>query len=151
MAERLVDVLDGKETVLHTYPITVETSDSPLVDDDFKDKALRASAHAELVSDEDLPNLSAKMHVSRGGTLRPYGDCQPALSQTKDSLNEIVRERAYLLWEVDGRPDGQADLYWLRAQEEHFRERAYILWRQEGCPDGQADGHWHRTREFEAH
>jgi hypothetical protein len=28
-----------------------------------------------------------------------------------------IRERAYQLWEADGRPEGRADLYWRRAQE----------------------------------
>ncbi|RYE87826.1 MAG: DUF2934 domain-containing protein [Hyphomicrobiales bacterium] len=30
---------------------------------------------------------------------------------------DAVRHRAYLLWEADGRPDGQADHYWLKASE----------------------------------
>jgi len=28
-----------------------------------------------------------------------------------------VRERAYLLWEADGRPEGRADEFWERARE----------------------------------
>ena len=28
-----------------------------------------------------------------------------------------IRERAYLLWEADGRPEGRADEYWERARE----------------------------------
>jgi hypothetical protein len=31
--------------------------------------------------------------------------------------DERVRVRAYLMWEVDGKPYGQADLYWHRARE----------------------------------
>ena len=30
---------------------------------------------------------------------------------------DAIRHRAYLLWEADGRPDGMADHYWLRASE----------------------------------
>ncbi len=33
------------------------------------------------------------------------------------SSDERVRVRAYLMWEADGKPDGQADLYWHRARE----------------------------------
>jgi hypothetical protein len=31
--------------------------------------------------------------------------------------DERVRVRAYLMWEADGKPDGEADLYWHRARE----------------------------------
>jgi hypothetical protein len=34
------------------------------------------------------------------------------------NLEESIRERAYLLWLSDGRPEGQADIYWLNAQRE---------------------------------
>ena len=29
-----------------------------------------------------------------------------------------IRERAYMMWERDGRPDGHALLHWVRAKEE---------------------------------
>ena len=32
-------------------------------------------------------------------------------------VNESVRARAYLMWEADGKPNGEADLYWHRARE----------------------------------
>jgi hypothetical protein len=34
------------------------------------------------------------------------------------NLEEAIRERAYLLWLNDGRPEGQADIYWLNAQRD---------------------------------
>ena len=34
------------------------------------------------------------------------------------NLEEAIRERAYHLWIADGRPEGQADIYWLIAQRE---------------------------------
>ncbi len=34
------------------------------------------------------------------------------------NLEEAIRERAYHLWITDGRPEGQADIYWLSAQRE---------------------------------
>jgi Protein of unknown function (DUF2934) len=64
-------------------------------------------------------------------------------------LDQVVRERAYLLWEQAGRPDGRADDFWHQAQHERFCERAYALWEREGCPEGKADEHWFRTRAFE--
>lgn len=31
--------------------------------------------------------------------------------------DDAIRHRAYLLWEADGRPDGMADHYWIKASE----------------------------------
>jgi hypothetical protein len=45
----------------------------------------------------------------------------------KRSLDQIVRERAYLLWEKDGCPHGCAEEYWHRAHDQRLRERAYVL------------------------
>jgi hypothetical protein len=52
-----------------------------------------------LVPNEELESLNAKMHVSRGGQLTPYGDPHGVLAETQAGLDQIVRERAYLLWE----------------------------------------------------
>lgn len=30
---------------------------------------------------------------------------------------DAVRDRAYLMWEADGRPEGKADYYWMKASE----------------------------------
>ena len=34
-------------------------------------------------------------------------------------------------------------------QHQRFRERAYALWEREGRPEGNADEYWYRTRAFE--
>ncbi len=34
------------------------------------------------------------------------------------NLEEAIRERAYHLWAADGQPDGNAEVYWLKAQRE---------------------------------
>jgi hypothetical protein len=34
------------------------------------------------------------------------------------NLEDAIRERAYLLWVEDGRPEGKADIYWLTAQRQ---------------------------------
>jgi Protein of unknown function (DUF2934) len=78
------------------------------------------------------------MHVSRGGQLTPYGDPHGVLAETKAGLDQVVCERAYLLWEQADRPDGCADDFW----HQRFCERAYALWEREGCPEGKADEHW---------
>jgi hypothetical protein len=147
MPERLVDVERKGAEVLHTFPVKIG---GPAKDEDaFKEKALEAAANAKLVPNEQLEDLNAKMHVSRGGQLTPFGDPHGVLAETKAGLDQVVRERAYLLWEQAGRPDGSADDYWHQAQHQRFCERAYAVWERDGRPEGKADEHWHRIRGFE--
>lgn len=71
----------------------------------------------------------ARLAFVTSGTCRP-SDCRAAdppfelergidvPSKTKDPQpmsDEAIRTRAYLMWEADGRPDGMADHYWMRA------------------------------------
>jgi hypothetical protein len=46
----------------------------------------------------------------------------PGVSDPADTMDPELRrrieERAYALWEADGRPDGRALEYWLRAEQE---------------------------------
>jgi hypothetical protein len=55
-------------------------------------------------------------------------------SQVQD-IDELIRQRAYSLWEVEGRPEGRAKEYWHRAQElvESETQRSY--------PPTQSRGH----------
>ena len=147
MPERLVDVERKGVQVLHTFPVAI--SDAAKDEEAFKNKALEAAANAQLVPNEQLEDLDAKMHVSRGGQLTPFGDPHGVLAETKAGLDQVVRERAYLLWEQAGRPDGCADDFWHEAQRQRFCERAYAMWEREGRPEGKADEHWHRIRSFE--
>jgi hypothetical protein len=39
-------------------------------------------------------------------------------SSVMQDLEQAIRERAYHLWIADGRPDGNAEAYWLNAQRE---------------------------------
>lgn len=136
MEKRLVDVLDSNGLVIHTYPITLDESGGAATEAQFKAKALEAAAHGQLVPDVELGSLTARMHLSRGGPMQPYGDEIRTDSETKPGLEQAVRERAYFLWEQEGRPEGRADEYWHRALDQHLRERAYVLWQQEGSPEG---------------
>jgi hypothetical protein len=79
-----------------------------------------------------------------------YGDDLQVNSETRIGLQQEVRERAYFLWEEDGRPDGRSQEHWRRALDQHLRERAYVLWQQEGCPEECADEHWLQLQAFEA-
>jgi hypothetical protein len=147
MPERLVDVGRRGVELLHTFPVATAAPKSD--EEAFKRKALEAAANAKLVPNEELDSLDAKMHVSRGGQLTPYGDSLGVLAETKAGLDQVVRERAYLLWEQAGRPDSDADGFWHQAQHQRFCERAYALWEREGRPEGKAGEHWLRIRAFE--
>ena len=46
------------------------------------------------------------------------------MSYTYQELEQRIRERAYALWEADGRPEGKADEYWERAREMIAAEEA---------------------------
>jgi hypothetical protein len=149
MPERLVDVETQGASLLHTFPVAISDPAAAIEDEAFKSKALEAAGHARLVPDEELSGLTAKMHVGRGGQLTPFGDPHGVLAETKAGLDQVVRERAYLLWEQSGSPDGRADDFWHQAQYQRLCERAYALWEREGSPDGRADEYWQRTRAFE--
>ena len=40
-----------------------------------------------------------------------------------ESDRNAIRERAYFIWEHEGRPDGRAQDHWLWATFEHFRDK----------------------------
>lgn len=82
--------------------------------------------------------------------MEPYGDEISSTSETKLGLEQAVRERAYALWEQEGRPEGRTEEFWNLALDQHLRERAYVLWQQEGSPEGGADEDWERTRKFQS-
>jgi hypothetical protein len=111
MTERLVDVSNSNKTVLQTYPITIGGSGAAIGDAEYEEKASRAAAHAQLLPDAELKDLTTRMHVNRGGALAPYGGDRDTPSQTKQSLERVVRGRAYFLWLQDGSPDGRSAEY----------------------------------------
>ena len=150
MPERLVDVMNRAGNVLHTFPVVVEASDG-ISDEDYMTKALKLAAHASLLPDGGVKDLTARMHVTRGGHLAPYGDDRHILERTNQGLENALRERAYFIWQRDGHPHGRAEDHWHYAFDQHLREHAYFLWLQEGCPEGRADEHWRESREFETY
>lgn len=58
------------------------------------------------------------------------------------NLAEAIRSTAYFLWEQDGRPEGRAQHYWLKAKQAHMRQLAFDRWLAEGSPHGRAEAHW---------
>jgi len=41
----------------------------------------------------------------------------PNTDGQQKTLEQLIRERAYQLWEMEGRPEGRQDEYWRRAAE----------------------------------
>lgn len=63
---------------------------------------------------------------------------------------ESIRQTAYFLWEQDGRPEGRAFEYWLRAKQMLVRQMAYDRWLAEGTPVDRAEENWREaTRQIE--
>jgi hypothetical protein len=147
MTYRLVDIVDRNGQVVHTYPVTLSPSE-PATDSQYIVKALEAAAAGELVDGSELDGLTAKMHISRGGRLQPSDDRVDTDSQTKEGLEQEVRERAYLLWDEHGRPEGRTEEFWARALDEHLQKRAYTLWTQDGDSQ-EAEDDWNQVRAFE--
>lgn len=148
MAERLVDIKSG-ERVLHTFPVTPSERTSEPEDESAKKKALEAAANAKLVPNHELDTLSATLHVGRGGPLEPQPDVLGVLAETKEGLEQVVRQRAYLLWERAGCPADKSEEFWRDAQHQRLSERAFALWEREGRPEGKADEHWYRMLNFQ--
>lgn len=59
---------------------------------------------------------------------------------------QVISDRAYAIWEEEGRPDGREFEHWLRAEEEVAAERAYTLWVKAGRPDGRDLDFWLAAR-----
>ena len=57
-------------------------------------------------------------------------------------IADRLRQTAYFLWEQDGRPEGRAFDYWLKAKNSLLREMAYDRWLAEGTPVDRAELHW---------
>ena len=62
-------------------------------------------------------------------------------------LAEAIRRTAYFFWEQDGRPEGKAQDYWLRAKEAHLRQLAFDRWLAEGGLPGRDQAHWQAAQE----
>jgi hypothetical protein len=77
MTERLVDVLNEKNTVLQVYLTSVENSTASPKNSEYEQEGLKAAADAQLVCEAEQHSLQARMHVSRGGQLSPYGTKKP--------------------------------------------------------------------------
>jgi len=69
MTERMVDVMDKTGKVLHTYPISLSASSTPIGgtmpwprDADYEKAALSAAKTAKLVPESDFASLKTRVH-----------------------------------------------------------------------------------------
>ena len=115
MEERLVDVLNDRNTVLHVFHVAVERPDA--APKDFEQAALKAAIAQRLVPETEAEKLRARIHVCRGGPLTPYADALQIKREQKERRERSIRERAYFLWLEDGCAENRADEHWHRARE----------------------------------
>ncbi len=111
MKECLVDVLNARDTVLHVLPIAVEDEAAA------PQEALKVAVDLRLVPETEEGSLHARVHVSRGGQLAPFGDALATKHQSEERAEQHVRTHAYFLWQEAGCPDNQAEEYWHKACE----------------------------------
>ncbi len=109
MEECLVDVLNARDTVLHVLPVVVENAASA------PQEALKAAGGLHLVPEAEADGLHARVHVSRGGQLAPFGDALVTRQQSQARTEQHVRTHAYFLWQAAGCPDNRAEEHWHRA------------------------------------
>jgi Protein of unknown function (DUF2934) len=69
---------------------------------------------------------------------------RPAGEEPEANVDQIVRERAHLLWEQAGRPHDRADEFWHEARCQISSEGADAMLQREGGFEGRADEHLHR-------
>lgn len=58
--------------------------------------------------------IRALFKKATGSAPQAQGNIQNGSQQTPE---EAVRQKAYYLWEADGKPEGKADYYWTKASE----------------------------------
>jgi hypothetical protein len=122
MEERLIDVLNDKNNLLHVFPVAVEKPKAATTDADFEQAALKAAEKAGMAPKTGSKKLRARPHVSRGGQLAPFGDAIQTKHEQQMRTEQRIRDRAYFLWQDAGCPENRADEYWHRACEfEHDR------------------------------
>ena len=115
MKECLVDVSNANDTVLHVIPVMVKNPESAARDAESLQEALKVAGHLHLVPDDKLDTLQARVHVSRGGQLTPFGDVMQVRQQVQERAEQRVRTRAYFLWQREGFPEHRADEHWYQA------------------------------------
>lgn len=117
MEERLVDVLNDKNIVLHVFPVAVERQDTPPKGVDFEQEALKIAIAEKMVPETDSARLHARLHVSRGGPLTPFADALQTKREQTKRIEQRIRDRAYFLWQEAGCAENRADEDWYRARE----------------------------------
>ncbi|MCJ1413669.1 hypothetical protein MMC19_007791 [Ptychographa xylographoides] len=115
MNECLVDVLNANDTVLHVIPVVVESPEGAARDAECVREALKMAGHLHLVPRDELESLQARVHVTRGGPLTPFGDVLQVRQQAQERAEQRIRTRAYFLWQQEGFPEHKAGEHWYQA------------------------------------
>lgn len=90
MTERLVDVLNARETVLTVIPVALDDQDGDPKEAACLQEALKIAADLQLVPDAEVEGIHARMHVSRGGQLAPVADVLKIRQEAQERAEQGV-------------------------------------------------------------
>jgi hypothetical protein len=81
--------------------------------------AARAEAMAGQAADRPAPTTATKTTAAKAAP--PIAARQPAGRRPSDDLERRIQQRAYELWENEGRPQGREQDHWQQAEREVAR------------------------------
>lgn len=101
------------------------------------------------------PMIRCDVATVSSSAITPVNDAEKTLATNRRSglsekdeaarnaaIHKLIAERAYELWEKQGRPYGYDVIHWLEAEHKLIAERAYELWENQGRPLGYDLTHW---------
>lgn len=98
-----------------------ETTRLPVPAEPEAHEVLPPHYKAGRASDEifEKPILSGPAHrVAEARDAVALSDMETPSHAAEEALQAWIRQRAYQIWEEDGRPEGQSLAHWLRAERE---------------------------------
>ncbi len=111
--DQLSRALDDNLQIWVAIRAGVNSPDNPLPDD-LKDSLRQLATY---VATTTLSAGEGKLTAEMVQTMIDI-DLNIAAGLTRGQQDHLIRERAYQLWEAEGRPDGRAEAHWYRAEAE---------------------------------
>ena len=90
MTERLVDVLNARDTVLSVIPVALDDQDDNAKEAACLQEALETAADLHLVPDAEVEGMHARMHVCRGGQLAPVADVLKIRQEAQERAEQSI-------------------------------------------------------------
>ena len=90
MTERLVDVLNARDTVLSVIPVALDDQDDNSMEAACLQEALETAADLHLVPDTEVEGMHTRMHVCRGGQLAPVADVLKIRQEAQERAEQSI-------------------------------------------------------------